>query len=409
MSTLKEVLKDVPVEWKALGEMTNFQNGKGHEKVISDNGKYIVVNSKFVSTEGKVIKFSEEQLSPVFKDDILIVMSDLPNGRALAKTFLVDKNDLYTLNQRIGRISIKNKDHIVPSFLNYILNRSAQLLKYNNGVDQTNLKKADIENVLIPIPSPNDPEKSLTIQQEIVRILDELTEQKNALTEALSTEIENRKKQYDFYREQLFQFEGKEVEETKLGVFCKFTYGYAAKAEENGNARFVRITDINSNGELIASDAKFVTINDDNKKYLLEVDDILVARTGATFGKTMIFRETYSAIYAGFLIKISFDKNKMLPKYYWHYTQGISYWYQANKLVSGGGQPQFNTGAIKEIEVPLPFPNNPQKSLNEQAGIVSLLDKFDEATKAIVAELEKEIELRNKEYEYYRNLLLTFK
>jgi len=67
-------------------------NGKGHEKKIDKRGKYIVVNSKFVSTEGKVKKYSAEQISPVFKNDILMVMSDLPNGKALV--FVVDRKDL---------------------------------------------------------------------------------------------------------------------------------------------------------------------------------------------------------------------------------------------------------------------------------------------------------------------------
>src|ERR1035437_6177748 len=109
MSKLTELLEGVEVEWKSLEEIAIFSNGKGHEKEIVTEGKFVVVNSKFVSTGGKVIKYSNNQICPLFIDDILIVMSDLPNGKALAKTFLVDQNDRYTLNQRIGGITIKNK------------------------------------------------------------------------------------------------------------------------------------------------------------------------------------------------------------------------------------------------------------------------------------------------------------
>ena len=67
--------------------ISDFRNGKGHEKNIVNNGKYIVVNAKFISTDGQIKKYSNKQICPLYKDDILMVMSDLPNGRALAKCF----------------------------------------------------------------------------------------------------------------------------------------------------------------------------------------------------------------------------------------------------------------------------------------------------------------------------------
>lgn len=84
---------DKDTKWERLGELVSFMNGKGHEKYIEDNGKYIVVNSKFISTNGEVKKYSDLQISPLFKDMILMVMSDLPNGKALAKCFIVDEDN----------------------------------------------------------------------------------------------------------------------------------------------------------------------------------------------------------------------------------------------------------------------------------------------------------------------------
>ena len=69
----------------SLDYLVNFRNGKGHEKNIVADGKYIVVNSKFISTDGQVKKYANEQICPLYENDILMVMSDLPNGRALAK------------------------------------------------------------------------------------------------------------------------------------------------------------------------------------------------------------------------------------------------------------------------------------------------------------------------------------
>lgn len=121
------------IQWKTLEDVCIFENGKGHEKYIQENGEYIVINSKYISTSGKVKKYSNMQLSPVYKDMILLVMSDLPNGKALAKCFLVDKDNRYTLNQRIGGLTIKDNKVTSPKFLYYILDRNKQLLVYDNG------------------------------------------------------------------------------------------------------------------------------------------------------------------------------------------------------------------------------------------------------------------------------------
>lgn len=402
MSTLKELLNGVPVEWKILKDIANFTNGKGHEKVISENGKFIVVNSKFVSTEGVIVKFSNEQLSPIFKNDILIVMSDLPNGRALAKTFLVDKNDKYTLNQRIGRISVANENQLEPSFLNYILNRSSQLLKYNNGIDQTNLKKGDIENVKIPIPYPNDPKKSLEIQQKIVKVLDELSEQNKALTTALAEEIDNRKKQYEYYREELFRFEGKGVEwKTLESIALKISSGGTPKTNMpeyyNGNIPWLRTQEVGY-GDIWDTEIKITEIGLKNSSAnLIPINCVIVAMYGATVGRIGINKIPLTTNQA--CANIQVDPTIMHYQFLYYY---LLCKYEFIKSLGTGSQTNINAGIIKKFLIPIP-------SLQEQERIVAILDKFDEATKGIVDALQAEIALRNKEYEYYRNKLLTFK
>ncbi|HGT6791821.1 TPA: restriction endonuclease subunit S, partial [Escherichia coli] len=221
-------------------------------------------------------------------------------------------------------------------------------------------------------------------------------------------ELNMRKKQYNYYRDQLLSFKEGEVEWKTLGEIGDFTYGYAAKAMDSGDARFVRITDINKDGKLSKENPMYVELNEENEKYTLDKNDLLMARTGATFGKTMIFEEDYPAVYAGFLIKLNLNKTIINAKYYWHFAQSDFFWEQANKLVSGGGQPQFNANALKQVRVPIPYPSHPQKSLDEQGRIVDILDKFDAIAASITEGLPREIELRQKQYEYYRDLLLSF-
>jgi len=184
------------VKWCILNDIIDFRNGKGHEKHIIENGKYIVVNSKFVSTNGSIKKYSENQICPIYKNDILMVMSDLPNGKALAKCFFVDENDKYTLNQRICALSVRKDSEIDARFLYYILNRNKQLLKYDNGADQTNLRKDDILKINIPIPP-------LSVQQVIVNILDNFSQ----LEIELMKELEAHRKQFEFYKSKLLEFQ----------------------------------------------------------------------------------------------------------------------------------------------------------------------------------------------------------
>lgn len=182
-----------------LNDVVTFMNGKGHEKYIEDQGAYIVVNSKFISTAGKVIKYSNSQISPLYKDMILMVMSDLPNGKALAKCFVVDADNKYTLNQRIGAFTIRDKNLITTRFLYYILDRNKQLLSYDNGADQTNLRKGDILNIIIPVPP-------LSEQQRIVSILDKFETLVNDLSQGLPAEMTAVQEQYEYYRNKLLTF-----------------------------------------------------------------------------------------------------------------------------------------------------------------------------------------------------------
>ncbi|MDO4453483.1 MAG: restriction endonuclease subunit S [Eubacteriales bacterium] len=129
-------------EQRKLEEVAKYRNGKAHENCIDDNGKYIVVNSKFVSTEGEVKKFSNMQNEALFENEIAFVLSDVPNGRAIARTFLVEKSDKYTLNQRIAGITPLNETY--PYYLYILMNRHPYFLAFDDGAKQTNLSISDV-------------------------------------------------------------------------------------------------------------------------------------------------------------------------------------------------------------------------------------------------------------------------
>lgn len=242
----------------------------------------------------------------------------------------------------------------------------------------------------IPLPA-------LPVQREIVRILDSFT----LYSAELTAELTARRKQYEFYRDKLLTFEKTEVKQMPLGKLAKFTYGYTDVAKDVGDARFIRITDINEDGCLASGNCKYITLNDESKKYLLKEGDLLLARTGATYGKTLYFPNNEPAVYASFLIKIDLDNSVILNRYYWHFSKSNLYWKQADKYVSKAGQQQFNTNAVSRVIVPVP-------PIEVQERIVKVLDNFDEICSNLKIGLPAEMEKRQQQYEYYRDKLLEF-
>ncbi|WP_180176302.1 MULTISPECIES: restriction endonuclease subunit S [unclassified Acinetobacter] len=421
---MQKLLDGAQVEWKAVSEIFHLKNGytpSTSKKEFWENGSVPWFRMDDIRENGQILGDSLQKISEsavkggkLFPANSIIISTSATIGEHALITVP------YLANQRFTNLSLK--DSYVKTFdmkfIFYYCFLLADWCKKNTtmssfaSVDMDGFRKFQI-----PIPCPENPQKSLEIQAEIVRILDAFT----AMTAELTAELKLRNKQYQYFRSKLLIFDmGKaqsssdeigrriEVEWKTLGDIGEFTYGYAAKAQDFGNVRFVRITDINTSGKLILDEPKYVDISDENEKYLLKKNDLLMARTGATFGKTMIFEEGYPAIYAGFLIKLSLDEKIVNPKYYWHFAQSDLFWDQANKLVSGGGQPQFNANALKQVKLPIPHPKNVNKSLAEQLLIVSILDKFDALASSLSEGLPREIELRQKQYEYYRDLLLNF-
>jgi type I restriction enzyme M protein len=213
--------------------------------------------------------------------------------------------------------------------LNYI-----NLNQYSKVGGQPSISQSTIYEIKIPFPP-------LSIQEEIVAEI----EGYQKIIDGSKAVVENYKPKIDI---------DPEWEMVELGEVAKPEYGFTEKAKGKGNARFIRITDIGADGKLIATEPKYIDITKEAKKSILKKNDILLARTGATYGKTMIFEDDYPAVFASFLMRLNFDLAKIFPKYYWVFAQSENYISQAASLMTGGGQPQFNGNAIIKIKLPIP-------------------------------------------------------
>tara|TARA_R100000365_G_scaffold3586_1_gene12434 strand:- start:2655 stop:3878 length:1224 start_codon:yes stop_codon:yes gene_type:complete len=185
-----------------LDEVAAFYNAKAHEKLVDPQGTVALLTSRFISTDGKIARYvrTADVLTPALKDDVALVMSDLPNGRALARTFFVEADGRYAANQRVCLLRARDHAVVLPRFLFHVLNRNPGLLAYDNGMDQTHLKKGYIQDLRIGVPP-------LAEQRHLVESLDTLDALFNELsTVTLPAELLHRRKQYEFYRDRLFSF-----------------------------------------------------------------------------------------------------------------------------------------------------------------------------------------------------------
>lgn len=387
MSKLDELIQELcpeGVEYKEISEVTNYEQPS----------KYIVKSTAYhdeyeipVLTAGQsfVLGYTDESdgVYPASKATPVIIFDDFTAAfKWVVFPFKVKSSAMKIITAKENSLLIRFLFHWM-GVLNY------------SSTEHTRLWIGTYSKFRIPVPP-------LPVQREIVRILDNFTE----LTEELTAELTARKQQYEYYRNRLLTFDihgggiSRVVQRT-LGDIAKFVYGYTDKAKDTGDVRFIRITDINDDGCLGPSDAKYVDLTEESKKYLLKKGDLLLARTGATYGKTLFFDSDEPAIYASFLIKIVLDKTVIRNRYYWHFSKSSLYREQAEKYVSKGGQQQFNANAVSRVKIPVP-------SLEAQDRIIGVLDNFDVICTDLNIGLPAEIEARQKQYEYYRDKLLSF-
>ncbi len=371
------------VEITTLGESCEFFNGKAHEKDIDEKGKYIVVNSKFISSDGTKFKRTNEQMFPLYKGDIVMVMSDVPNGKALAKSFIVDKDNTYSLNQRICCIRSKEFD---TKYLYYQLNRNEHFLAFNNGENQTNLRKDDILNCPLLKPS----------MEEQRRMVVELDLAFSNLGKAISNTERNylnSKGLFESYLDKLFS-ELFETRETKtVSEIAKVIGGYSFKStdfKKSGKYQVIRMGNVRPGIIRENESPVFIDTMDEKalSKALLLPNDVIITQTGTKkkrdYGFTVIIEKTNYLLNQR-IAAIRFS-NLYLPKIflYFSWTNIFKDQYFANETGTVG-QGNVGIGAITDAKVPY-IP------LNEQEVIIDSIDKIHAETQKLEAIYQKKID-----------------
>jgi len=299
----------------------------------------------------------------------------------------------FTFKNEMWAYTNENKTSV--KYLYYVLKNNIQQFRDAasgmGSLPQISLKVT--EDFIIPLPP-------LPVQQEIVRILDNFTE----LTEELTEELTARKKQYEYYSNSLLSFETT-TPRVRLGDICTIiTKGTTPKSYQSSGVAFVK-TEAFDGSRIVPEKLSYVdeeTHLGFLKRSILQADDILITIAGATIGKcamvpaNILPANTNQALA---IIRLA-DGNSKKYVMYLLQSNHMKEYMQIN--IKGSAQPNLNLKQLNDFIIPLP-------RLEEQERIVAILDRFDILCNDIREGLPAEIEARRKQYEYYRDKLLTFK
>ena len=374
MKYIEKLLNGAEVQWMPLGEVAELKRGTTITKKTSSEGRYPVISGG-QQPAYYIDKFNRDG------ETITVAGSGAYAGFVMYWNEPIFVSDAFSIKADETRVLSRYIFH-------YLLNIQDKIheLKAGGGVPHVYAK--DVARFLMPIPCPDNPKKSLDIQRKLVDILDKFT----TLEAELEAELDCRKRQYEYYRNQLLSFDMLKRGGQKLNNIEVMTLGEMCSVQ-----RGKRLTkrDLNHNGRYPVFHGGIEPIgyySSSNR----EANSVMVINVGASAGTVGYSSKEFWSSDGCFCFSHCEQLNQ---KYLFYALQSMEN--SIKGQVRKAGIPTLDNKVVEKLKIPIP-------SLAEQQRIVSILDKFETLTTSISEGLPKEIELRRKQYEYYRNQLLSF-
>lgn len=390
MSKLDDLIKEYcpdGVEYTALLAVTDVLYGYPCDSSLfneNGDGKPLVRIRDVL--RGNTSTFTTE----IIPDKYLLSSGDLLIG--MDGNFHVGnwKVDGAVLCQRVCKVFSKNDTILMNRFLSHLM-RPIVFEIENNKQSGTvkHLLDKDLKSIIIPVPP-------LPVQAEIVRILDSFTETEQELENQLALELEKRKMQYEYYRKQLLSFSDKVIWKT-LGEIGKVSMCKRILKNETSSIGDIPFYKIGTFGKQADSYISKDTFEKYKTQYSYpKKGDILISAAG-TIGRTVIFDGEPAYFQDSNIVWLANDESQVL-------NQFLFYWYQTSpwKVSTGGTISRLYNDNIAGAKVPV-------LPLNIQETIIQKLSKLETICFDLYSGLPAEIEARHKQYEYYRDKLLSFK
>ena len=347
------------VEYKRLGDVCKIKNGKDY--------KHLSAGDIPVYGSGGVMDVRVD--TSVYDRPTVL----LPRKGSIANVFYVD-GPFWNVDTIF--YTVIDEEQVIPRYLYHVM-MNVHIENYSTGsAARPSLTQSALNKIEIPVPS-------LEIQSEIVRILDSFS----SLEAELEAELEARRKQYAYYRDELLTFDRERVLVITVGELCDINRGRVMSKgylEKHRGAYPVYSSQTANNGRF-----GFINSYDYDGEYITWTTD------GANAGSVFYHDEKFSITNVCGLLRI---KDSRVRAKYLKYVLDVT----AKQYVNTGmGNPKLMSNVMKQIKVGIP-------SLAEQDRIISILDRFDKLTNDLSSGLPAEIEARRKQYEYYRDRLLSF-
>lgn len=310
----------------------------------------------------------------------------------------------FTFKNEMWAYTAENK--ITVKYLYYFLQNNTQHFR-DSASGMGSLPQISLhvtEDFKIPVPP-------LEVQAEIVKILDEYSTSVTALQQELEKELTARKKQYEYYRDFLLDFdvhEGgtNECEWRTIKEIFDIRNGYTPSKSnveywENGIIPWFRMDDIRENGRILSNSIQHIARKGVKKSGIFPANSLIMSTT-ATIGEHALIKTNFvcNQQITCFSLKQEYS-SKINIKFVFYLFFNFGEWCR-NNVNNGGGLPILNTAKLSTYKIPIP-------TIEKQKRIVSILDRFDKLCNDISEGLPAEIEARRKQYEYYRDKLLSFK
>lgn len=382
MSKIEDLIKQYcpdGVEWKRLGDVCDITSGSFVKKdKQSTDGRYLVYNGGITHT-GYYDEYNTEA------DKVII------SARGAGAGFVNHVMTRFWAGNSCFVLNIIHNTMLRSRFLYYVMTVQMSLIiaKRQEGSIPAVSKN---QLMLLQIPVPH-----IAVQDEIVRILDKFTE----LEKELEKELELRRKQYAWYRDELLTF-GDEVERKKLGEIMTIQRGASPRpiskyiTEDSNGVNWIKIGDTSTDSKYVVSCAEKITQEGAKKSRFLKAGSFILSNS-MSFGRPYILKID-GCIHDGWISMTDFE-NVITPDFLYHVLMSSVIQYEMRQKASNGGAvSNLNSDIVKSIEIPIPSPT-------EQERIVKILDKFDTLTTSLTSGLPAEIKLRKQQYEYYRDYL----
>lgn len=390
MSRLEELIQQLcpdGVEYRLLGKMATIVRGASPRPInnfitTSEDGvNWIKIGdvkpgSKYITNTAEKITPEGAKKSRFVKEGDFILSNSMSFGRPYIMKTEGCIHD--------GWLAISNFGHyFITDFLYHLLNSSqyqhVMKQKASFGGAVQNLNADIVRDLLMPVVP-------LEVQREIVCILDQFTERTEKLTAELTAELTARKKQYEYYRDELLSLSSSNFELYRLGDVCEMKAGKFIAATEISDSKDERTPIPCYGGNGVRGYVSVANQHDDCP---------LIGRQGALCGNVNYATGNYYATEHAVVVK---SKGKYTQRYLFYLLTAMN----LNQFKSQGAQPGLSVKRLEELMVPVP-------PIEHQHRIVSILDRFDALCNDLTSGLPAEIEARRKQYEYYRDKLLTFK